>query len=812
MQTARMQRICTETSFTGSASISRILASHQDKRAGKFVTFFSRIPLLARVLSILGVPVVILLILSGTLLVEVRRDYSERDYIGSVYRVLNATSVLVDVLQVERGQSSLFVSAGCPPVSNCSATTLVTLTWARVNVDNATSFFSSVLKREREVEEEILADKAFSSYIRQVQGSLPTTRSQVNLRSFSSVAVMELYSSFITGLIDSLLIFQRLSTSKEFAVSVGQYVDTLRVKERAAFCRGMGSAMWGAGPSVTPSVLNQFTANAIEVDVFSKILRASSGSIAVLDALEFALSTEAAASSRKNFRLIIANDSDAMLREGTSNAYFANVTRFVNDLNTVVSAQGQVVRDTSQLTVKNSSVVLVGSTLSVTIITCTFLTFLLILSIRSANRSLAKSLLRAKSMDVHLRRFVPSRFMSLLDITEPTKLIPGLRAEITLTMLFADVRGFTKCAEVMDPNEMFETLLQYTQIVSPVISSRNGFIDRWVGDGVFCVFQDPEEAVFAALELHSAVRVLNERLRLTNSTTPVFSERNFLVAASNTSSREGMTGHTVPHDSEQSVPLLTASPIAHPSSGRSRIPGTTVATSHQRGDSSPNAIHRASNQSTTDINKLPHPFEVHDTKSQQPLTPGSTRTQTIASLFLSPPRPVSETPRVLTAANFEYKIGIGIHHGTSVCGVLGDSERVDGTLIGDAVNVAARLEGLCGKLGADTLISDSVKIKITSSQVLSHMRSLGPLKLAGREEKIVVWEVFDSNPEPIRSLKRKTSAVFESGMQFAANGDTSHAMNLLSDAHIHSKEIIEDEVLKRTLKGLEKSDLTDKVV
>jgi class 3 adenylate cyclase len=40
-----------------------------------------------------------------------------------------------------------------------------------------------------------------------------------------------------------------------------------------------------------------------------------------------------------------------------------------------------------------------------------------------------------------------------------------------------------------------------------------------------------------------------------------------------------------------------------------------------------------------------------------------------------------------------------------ILGTLGNDERIDGTIIGDSVNVASRLEGLCGKLGADIIIS-----------------------------------------------------------------------------------------------------------
>jgi class 3 adenylate cyclase len=108
------------------------------------------------------------------------------------------------------------------------------------------------------------------------------------------------------------------------------------------------------------------------------------------------------------------------------------------------------------------------------------------------------------------------------------------------------------------------------------------------------------------------------------------------------------------------------------------------------------------------------------------------------------------------------RMGIGLHHGPLIMGIIGDEERMDAATIADTVNIAARLESLTKHYGAGILISEN-SLSGISRQAFS-LRYLGQVQVKGKDRPIGVYECFDGDPADIRSLKESTQARFSEAL------------------------------------------------
>ncbi|MSP93350.1 MAG: GAF domain-containing protein, partial [Myxococcales bacterium] len=108
-------------------------------------------------------------------------------------------------------------------------------------------------------------------------------------------------------------------------------------------------------------------------------------------------------------------------------------------------------------------------------------------------------------------------------------------------------------------------------------------------------------------------------------------------------------------------------------------------------------------------------------------------------------------------------IGVGLNRGDVMLGTVGWSERLDTTVIGDPVNTAARLEATTKHTGTTVLVSDSLRRSLDDPRRFA-MRSLGGIKVAGKQRPVLMWEVVDADEPERRARKAAALWHWEGGL------------------------------------------------
>ena len=109
-----------------------------------------------------------------------------------------------------------------------------------------------------------------------------------------------------------------------------------------------------------------------------------------------------------------------------------------------------------------------------------------------------------------LRRFLPPQVADLIVASGAEKQLESHRREITA--LFCDLRGFTGFSESSDPEDVMALLREYHAAIGEIINKYGGTLERYAGDGVMVVFNDPIpvdnpalQAVLMAIDMRAAI-------------------------------------------------------------------------------------------------------------------------------------------------------------------------------------------------------------------------------------------------------------------------------------------------------------------
>jgi len=119
-------------------------------------------------------------------------------------------------------------------------------------------------------------------------------------------------------------------------------------------------------------------------------------------------------------------------------------------------------------------------------------------------------------------------------------------------------------------------------------------------------------------------------------------------------------------------------------------------------------------------------------------------------------------------------VGMGLHTGSLVMGIIGDTQRNDTAIIADTVNTASRMEGVTKYYGANIIISED-SFNTIENKSDYNFRYLGKIKVKGKNKVVGIYECFDGDSIDSIKIKIKTLKEFEKGLKHFFDNEFSKA-------------------------------------
>jgi len=120
--------------------------------------------------------------------------------------------------------------------------------------------------------------------------------------------------------------------------------------------------------------------------------------------------------------------------------------------------------------------------------------------------------------------------------------------------------------------------------------------------------------------------------------------------------------------------------------------------------------------------------------------------------------------------------GAGINTGDAIVGNIGSMNRFDYSVIGDNVNIASRVEGLCKSYKAHILITQSTKDKLTNDEFL--IREIDEVSVRGKQTATKLYEVLRDTPE-----NKKLKILYDKGLELYHNNKQQEAKAIFTQCY-----------------------------
>lgn len=126
------------------------------------------------------------------------------------------------------------------------------------------------------------------------------------------------------------------------------------------------------------------------------------------------------------------------------------------------------------------------------------------------------------------------------------------------------------------------------------------------------------------------------------------------------------------------------------------------------------------------------------------------------------------------------KVGIGLHTGSLIMGIIGDEQRTDAATISDSVNTASRMESLTKHFGVNILLSKDSYAGLQKPEEFN-LRHLGQVQVKGKVIPLSVYDCFDGDEPKQFEKKLATLATFEKALEAYFRREFEQATILLSE-------------------------------
>jgi two-component system sensor histidine kinase ChiS len=122
-----------------------------------------------------------------------------------------------------------------------------------------------------------------------------------------------------------------------------------------------------------------------------------------------------------------------------------------------------------------------------------------------------KTHLKLSRLSLAYAKFVPKEFLEFLEKSSIIDVQLGDTVEREMSILFSDIRDFTKLSEGMKPQDNFRFINGYLSRMEPAILDNNGFIDKYIGDAIMALFGGTaDDAVKAAIAMLENLEIYNQ--------------------------------------------------------------------------------------------------------------------------------------------------------------------------------------------------------------------------------------------------------------------------------------------------------------